>query len=331
MTPAPEPMVEILRGGFVESRHFGHAVVMNSRGEVVEAWGDPAKIILPRSSAKMIQALPLLESGAGANLGDEHLALACASHSGEQRHIERVERWLDDLGLDETALCCGPQPSGDKALRHEMIRDQKRPRRVMNNCSGKHAGFLHLAQHLGADLNYVDPDHPIQARVKATLEELCEEESPGFGIDGCSAPNFAISLTGLARAMAKFAPSGSGHGARDAAMAKLHQAMMANPMLVSGEGRACATLMTAANGQAAVKTGAEGVFVAILPGKELGIALKIEDGATRASEVAITALLARYGVIPSDHPMLDRPIKNWDGLVTGAERAVQGLSGGKAF
>ena len=323
--PIPAPMVEILRGDFVESRHFGHAVVASADGQVVESWGDPGKVILPRSSCKMIQALPLMESGAGANLTPEHLALACASHNGEMRHISRVTDWLSDLGLDEHALCCGPQASRDKALRLDMIRNGQKPGRILNNCSGKHTGFLTLAQHLGADLNYVDPDHPVQKMVKAAFEETCGEDSPGFGIDGCSAPNFAVSLAGLARAMARFADAGAGSDARDTAMSQLRDAMMAHPKLVSGEGRACAALMQAAPGKLAVKTGAEGVFVAILPEQKLGIALKIEDGATRAAEVAIAALLTRYNMIPTDHPMLRRPVKNWDGLVTGEERACSDL------
>lgn len=318
-------MVEILRGPFVESRHAGHAVIANAAGDVKESWGDPEAVILPRSSAKMLQALPLLESGAGANLNDTQLALACASHSGECRHVTEVTAWLDSLGLTRDALICGPQASRDKDLRHAMIRDGEAPTRLHNNCSGKHTGFLMLAQHLGADLSYVDPDHAVQKAVRSAFEETCAETSPGFGIDGCSAPNFAVSLRGLARGMAQFAAAGAGSGARDAAMARLRDAMMAHPKLVSGEGRACAILMEAAKGKAAVKTGAEGVFVAILPDQKLGIALKIADGATRGAEIAIAALLARLGVIEPNHPMLQRPIRNWDGLVTGVERPVANL------
>ena len=322
----PVPLVEILRGPFVESRHLGHAVVVNAAGEVLEHWGDPDAIILPRSSAKMLQALPLLESGAGATLSNAQLALACASHSGETRHVSQVNEWLATLGLNGDALICGPQASGDKELRHAMIRDGQSPTRVHNNCSGKHTGFLMLAQHLGEGPEYVDPDHPVQKAVRSAFEETCGEASPGFGIDGCSAPNFAVSLRGLARGMAQFAAAGTGSGARDKAMARLRDAMMEHPKLVSGEGRACAILMDAAAGKAAVKTGAEGVFVAILPEQKLGIALKIADGATRAAEVAIAALLARLGVIGPDHPMLQRQIRNWDGLVTGVERPVAHLA-----
>lgn len=321
----PVPLVEVTRGPFVESRHFGHAVVARASGEIVTAWGDPAKIVLPRSSAKMIQALPLLESGAGAGLSQERLALACASHSGEQRHVDKVSAWLNDLGLDEHALCCGPQASRDEALRDEMIRRGVEPSRLHNNCSGKHAGFLMLAKHLHASLDYVDPENPVQKAVKSAFEEVCGEESPGFGIDGCSAPNFAASLAGIARAMAAFAVAETGSSARETAMVALREAMMAYPELVSGKGRACAALMSAAKGQAVVKTGAEGFFVAILPGPGLGVALKIEDGATRASEAVMAALLVRLGVVGAEDQrvaaFLAPRIENWDGLHVGGVRA----------
>ncbi len=325
----PVTFVETTRGPFVESRHCGHAVVARANGEIVEAWGDPSKIVLPRSSAKMLQALPLMESGAGSRLSTEQLALACASHSGEVRHVEKVASWLADLGLSEDALCCGPQPSRDEALREEMIREGRMAGRLYNNCSGKHAGFLTLARHLGASLDYVDPDHPIQRSVRTAFEESCGEESPGFGVDGCSAPNFAASLSGIAVAMARFASAGNGSGVRDSAMARLRDAMIAFPELVSGKGRSCAAFMEAANGAAAVKTGAEGFFVAILPQQQLGIALKIDDGATRASEAAMAALLVRYGVVEAADPrvavFLAPSIRNWDGLEVGTIRAAPAL------
>jgi len=323
------PFVEVTRGSFIESVHFGHAVIANASGEIVEGWGDPSKVVLPRSSAKMLQALPLMESGAGQHLTSEQLALACASHSGETRHDNHVRAWLKDLGLDDHALCCGPQPSRDEALCNLMIREGKSVTRAFNNCSGKHSGFLTLAKHLGAGLDYVDPDHPVQLSVRAAFEEMCDEHSPGFGIDGCSAPNFAASLSGIAKAMASFASLGAGGSARDAACVALREAMMEHPELVSGKDRACANLMRAAGGKAAVKTGAEGFFVAILPDQGLGVALKVDDGATRASEAVMAALLVRLGVAEANDPLISRhlvsPLKNWDGLEVGEVRTVSSL------
>lgn len=322
------PMAEIYRGDFLESVHLGHAVIARSNGEIVEVFGDPDQIILPRSSIKMMQALPLVESGAADGLNQQQLALACASHSAELAHVERVSSWLDDLGLDEHALRCGPQASLDKELRHAMIRDGQKPTRVHNNCSGKHAGFLTLNGHLKGSAEYLDPDHPVQLAVKAAIEDMCGEDSPGYGIDGCSAPNFAVSLAGFANGLARFA-SLNANTAREVAAIKLRNAMMSHPLMVAGKGRACTELMQAAKVKFAAKTGAEGVYAAIIPEMELGIAVKISDGADRAAEIAIAALLVRVGALDEKHPVaaryLERPIRNWDGLVTGAERATPHL------
>lgn len=327
----PVPMVEIHRGGFVESRHSGHAVVCDTTGDVVQAWGDPDEVILPRSAAKMLQALPLVASGAAraAGLGTQQLALACASHQGAALHVGKVGAWLERLGLAEADLLCGPQPSRDKDLRFAMIRAGQRPGSLHNNCSGKHTGFLTLARHLGTGLDYVAPDHPVQRACRAHFEEMTGAPSPGFGIDGCSAPNFATTVAGLARAMARMAGAAGRAGAAEQASAALVEAMIAHPGLVAGEGRACTLLMQAAQEPVAIKTGAEGVFVAILPRRGLGLALKIADGATRASDSAVAALLVRLGVLDAGHPdvarFLNPPLRNWDGQMTGEIRVAPGF------
>ncbi|MEO1537881.1 MAG: asparaginase [Pseudomonadota bacterium] len=323
------PLVETSRGPFLESRHFGHAVIARANGEIVAAWGQPDKTVLPRSSHKMLQALPLVESGAAALLTSEHLALACASHSAEKIHVSRVAAWLGDLGLDEHALCCGPTPSLDMERRHQMIRDGQPYTRLHSDCSGKHAGFLTLTRHLGAGPHYVDPDHPVQQAVRAAIEDMVGEDSPGHGIDGCSAPNFAVTLAGMATAMAKFATLGRGDTVRDKACVTLRTAMMKHPELVSGTRRSCNDLMRAAKGKAAVKSGAEGFYVAILPEAGLGIALKIEDGANRASATAMAALLVRCGAIEADADCLDAylnaPVRSFNNELVGAIRPAAGL------
>ena len=185
-----------------------------------------------------------------------------------------------------------------------------------NNCSGKHAGFLTLTNHLGAGPEYVDPAHPLQLACLAAFEETTQETSPGFGIDGCSAPNFACTLHGMARAMAHFASAPDG-----SAEVRLHQAMRQHPELVAGEGRACTELMRAMDGKVALKTGAEGFFIAILPERKLGIALKAACGTTRAAECAIAAILVGLGALEADHPAtlkrMNAPITNWRGIRTG--------------
>lgn len=318
-------LVEQWRGGRLECRHLGHAVVVDARGQVVESWGDPGAVIYPRSSAKMLQALPMVESGVADAVGltTEQLALSCASHRGAAIHTARVGRWLADLGLGEQALRCGSHWPGDIPERDRLIVSGEKPCQIHNNCSGKHAGFLTFTKHLGAGPEYVDPDHPIQRAIRQAFEEVTGEDSPGYGIDGCSAPNFATTVLGLGRAMAAYAAAEGGN-ARTDAMVRLREAMMQHPELVAGEGEADTELMRAAGGKAAIKGGADGVHIAILPEHGLGIALKVMDGSDKAREAAIASLLVRLGVVDAGHPAALRrmqpEMRNWRGLVTGGLR-----------
>lgn len=331
MTVHAEPLVEIWRGTFLESVHTGHIVISDAKGNIVESWGDPDKVILPRSSAKMIQALPLVASGAADahRLSAERLALACASHDGAPIHVAAVNAWLADLDLSDDNLICGPQESRDEEQRLKMIRGYEAPCRVHNNCSGKHTGFLTLARHLDAPLDYVDPCNLVQCAVREVFEKVTGEATPGYGIDGCSAPNFATTVHGLARAMAWFASAQDRAGVLDQAGERLVAAMYDFPELVAGDGRACTDLMRASDTPIAVKTGAEGVFVAILPELRLGVALKIADGATRASESALAAVLVKLGILSVDNPAVQKfmtpGICNWDGLQTGFVRPDKSL------
>ena len=327
----PAPLTEIWRGSLLESQHHGHAVVCNGKGEIVHSWGNPDQVIYPRSSCKMVQALPLLTSGAAARYGlnSEQLALACASHNGARIHVDRVSRWLDQLELSEGDLRCGAQMPRDKEVMHGLIKTDDSPCQIHNNCSGKHAGFLTLAQHLGAGPEYVEIDHPVQQACHEAFEEVTGETSPTYGIDGCSAPNFACTVTGLARGMGWFASAHTRSTRSDEAAVQLRAAMAQHPELVAGEGRACTALMRDMGGKVSVKTGAEGVFVAILPEQELGIALKVSDGATRAAENAIAALLVSLGVLDKDSPSakayLSAAITNWNGIHCGEMRPAAEL------
>lgn len=324
-------MVELWRGGLLESTHRGHAVICDDTGAIVESWGDPGRVIFPRSSCKMLQALPLLESGAAEahGLSDAHIALSCASHQGAALHVNMASRWLADLGLGEPDLRCGSHEPYDRDERDRLIIAHEAPCQLHNNCSGKHSGFLTTVKHLKAGPEYVELDHPLQKAIKAATEEVTEETSAGFGIDGCSAPNFAMSVTGLARGMASFAKARDAGSARERAMHRLTRSMAAHPELVAGEGRACTELMRAMQGRVAIKTGAEAVFVAIIPEKKLGVALKIEDGNARASEAALVAILTRLGVLDAAHPMaqkrLPAPQINCRGTRTGELRLAPGF------
>ncbi|MBK0400338.1 asparaginase [Limibaculum sp. M0105] len=325
-------LAEVWRGPVLESVHRGAVAICRPDGELVEAWGEPGRVILPRSSCKMIQALPLVESGAADRYGltAEHLALACASHQGATIHTALARDWLATLGLGDGDLRCGAHAPYDTAARRALRNRGEHPCQVHNNCSGKHCGFLTVNAHLGGDAEYVDPDHPVQRAVRAATEEVCDETVTAFAIDGCSAPNFAVTLKGLATAMARFARPAEGfRGIRAQAATRLRDAMAAHPELVAGEGRACTALMRAMNNGTVVKTGAEAVFVGILPEQGLGIALKIDDGATRGSEAAIAALLVRHGALDAHSPAFrayaDHPIENRRHIVHGHLRAAETL------
>lgn len=320
-------LVQVWRGEILESIHRGHAVICDASGQIVQAWGDPDAIIYPRSSCKMVQALPLVETGL--DLTSEQMALACASHQGAAIHTDRVTQWLTQLGLTEADMRCGPQTPDDRPAREALVRAGDRPCQIHNNCSGKHAGFLMLNQHIGGEAEYVEPDHPVQLMMRQTMDEVAQETSPGYGIDGCSAPNFATSMHGLARAMASFASAGARSDARSQAQSRLVSAMMQHPDLVAGEKRACTELMRAMNGQAVVKTGAEAVFVGIVPGQNLGIAVKISDGGTRGAEAVIASLMAGIGVLDPAHPMAQKrlvgPMRNRRGTHVGVMRVSDAL------
>lgn len=327
-------MTEVWRGSLLESLHLGHAVVCDATGQIVRSWGDPEAVIYPRSSCKMVQALPLVTSGAADKYGlsSEHLALACASHNGAAIHTDRVRAWLDQLGKADDDFRCGPQMPADQDASYGLIRAYEKPCQVHNNCSGKHAGFLTLGAHMGAGPDYVDIDHPVQQAALNAFEETTGLSSPTYGIDGCSAPNFATTLHGLARAMAFFASARDRSDRQSQAAARLAGAMVKHPDLVAGEGRACTELMRAMNGRVAIKTGAEAVFIAILPEKKLGVALKITDGTTRASECSIAAILVHLGVLDADHPTtrkyMNAPILNRRGIDTGLIKPTSELIAG---
>jgi L-asparaginase II len=323
-----EPMVQLWRGGMLESTHLGHAVICNAQGQIVESWGDPTAIIFPRSSCKMIQALPLMESGAfdAAGLKEPHAAFASASHYGSALHTTMARTWLEGLGMSESDLRCGAHEPNDKVERNRLIRAEEGPCQYHNNCSGKHSGMLTMNRHLGGDAEYTEHDHPLQQAIKQAFEEVTGETSSGWGIDGCSAPNFATSLHGLARAMGAFAGATGTGNARDRAMHRLTRAMAAYPELVAGDTSCDTELMRAMDGRVSLKGGAEAVHVAIIPEKKLGIALKITDGGYRASDAVIAALLVRLGVLEAGHKYtmkrLNAVQKNWRGKEVGVLKSL---------
>ncbi len=329
-SPDNPVLVEVWRGEFLESRHRGAVAVVDFKGGVPLAAGNIDVPVYPRSSIKPLQALALLETGAAARfrLDGSHVCLACASHNGESEHAHRVGEWLARIGLGADDLECGVHPPYAERARDELVRTGRAPDALQNNCSGKHAGFLTVARHLAQDhRGYLDPDHPLQRLVTASVEETCEYRVSDTrpGVDGCGIPVYGYPLRHLARAFAGFSPASLGPDARSRARQAIVDGIVAHPYLIAGEGRFCSRVIEAGRGRVIVKTGAEGVFTGTLLEEGLGIALKIDDGATRAAEVAMAAVLARFCRDDGLRTALSREtgvvIRNAAGREVGAVRA----------
>lgn len=329
-------LVEVLRGTVVESVHRGAVSVFDGDGKPVWEVGDTAHAIFPRSAVKAIQALPFVESGAADayGFGERELALACASHSGEPEHAELAGSMLARAGLDASALECGAHWPSRQAATVELARAGGSPSALHNNCSGKHSGFLCTCAHAGIDhRGYVNADHVLQEMVRGAMEDVtgAAHTADHRGTDGCSIPTYAVPLRDLAHGFARMV-TGNGLGPQRAKAAKrLMSACMAEPFLVSGTDREDAALMNAAPGRIFVKIGAEGVYCAALPDLGLGIALKCDDGASRAAETMIAAVLAKLlskdEALSPDLGKLANPIlKNWNGIAVASLRPTPALA-----
>jgi L-asparaginase II len=329
-------LIEVVRGTTVESRHRGAAVVMDRHGKVVWSLGDSELVMFPRSAIKPIQAaLVMAESGAMAAFGvsRKELALACSSHNGQPMHVEPVLAWLDRLGLSPTDLECGRQDPGLASDMHALYRAGGEAGPEHNNCSGKHSGFLTICRHMGVDpKGYLDPEHPTQAAVCRTMAEMCGVDlaRADLGTDGCGVPSIAMPLHALALGMARLADPAALADARAQACRAIVEAMAAHPLMVAGTDRACSALLESGRGRYVVKGGAEGVYAGAWPEKGYGIALKIEDGAGRAAEIAMTHILRRIGALDDEawsglSEWATRPQRNWVGTRTGEIRATNAL------
>src|SRR5262245_33153773 len=328
-------LVEVLRGTLIESRHRGAVAVVDAEGAAVLTLGDVAAPVLPRSAVKPLQALPLIESGAADRygFGDEELALACASHGGEPAHVAVASRMLARAGLDAAALECGAHWPSHQPSSQALVRAGGTPSALHNNCSGKHASFVCVACARGVDhRGYVATGHPVQREVRAAIEMLTGVgvSEDQCGVDGCSIPTWGVPLSALAHAFARF---GTGHGLgpeRAKAAARLRAACAAQPWFVAGSGRFCSEIMRLFGTRVLAKTGAEGVFCAALPEQGLGIALKCDDGAGRASEVMMATLIARcLPLADRERSELERYLRpvvhKWNGIAVGGLRPADAL------
>jgi L-asparaginase II len=330
-------LVEVLRAGLVESYHTGSLAIVDADGGTVLAFGDVERPVFPRSAVKALQALPLVESGTADAFTQEELAVACASHSGEPGHVATVQHMLARAGLEISALRCGTHAPLNREAALAVFRAGLLPSPLHNNCSGKHAGFLCLACQLQADIRrYHEPSHPVQREVRAAIEGISGAPLTDDlrAIDGCSVPTWAVPLTSLALAFARFG-TGRGMGAeRSRAAARLRKACAAHPWHVAGTDRFCTEVMQLLGTRLFVKTGAEGVYCAAIPGAGLGVALKIDDGATRAAEVVMAAVSARFvDLSASEEKSFERfvrpTLRNWNGMEVGSLRPATPLQFGR--
>jgi L-asparaginase II len=329
-------LVEVLRGSLVESVHRGSLAVFDADRQSVWELGDTTRPVFPRSAVKAIQALPLVESGAANayGFGDRELALACASHNGEAAHTELARSMLVRAELSETALECGAHWPSYQAATVALARTGASPTSLHNNCSGKHAGFICVCCHAGIDYrSYVAAGHKLQEMVREAMEDVTgAAHGPGNrGTDGCSIPTYAVPLKNLAIGFAKMATGQGLSPARAKAARRLFAACMAEPFHVAGTGRADTALMQAAPGRTFVKVGAEGVYCAAVPELGLGIALKCDEGAGRAAEIAISEVLASLFIkdeaLAARLTELANPVlTNWNGMTVGSSRPTAALS-----
>lgn len=323
-------LVEVLRGGLVESRHSGAVAVFDDSGKAMLVLGDIDKPVFPRSAVKALQALPLVESGAADafGFGDKELALACASHSGEPGHVAVAADMLVKAGLDEAALECGSHWPLNHEATVALARSGGKPSALHNNCSGKHAGFVCGCRHMRINHpGYIEPDHTWQQATRRAMEEVtgAEHSERNRGIDGCSIPTYAVPLKSLAIGFARMATGKGLPADRAAAARRLFAACMAEPFMVAGTGRADVPLMQAAPGRIFAKTGAEGVYCAAVPELGLGIAVKSDDGQGRAAEVTVATVLSRLfvedGAVQVALAGLVEPqLRNWNGIDVGGLR-----------
>lgn len=289
--------VVVTRGDRPESVHEVSIAVVDGGGRLVGAAGDPGLVTFWRSSAKPFQAIPVVASGAADRFGfgPPELALACASHSSEPAHVALAARMLTAIGATEADLACGPHPPLSEAVARDLARAGRDPTPVMSNCSGKHAAMLALCRAAEWPLSgYERGDHPAQRRILETIAAwtgVPADRIPA-AVDGCQLPTYALPLEAMARAWARLATT------TDAAASRVRDAMMAEPFLVAGTGRACTDLMAAWPGGLCAKIGAEGVYCAALPAAGLGLALKVASGDMRAAPVALVAVLRQL----LDHP-----------------------------
>jgi len=321
--------VEVQRGSSTESVHQVLASVVDASGKEIQAVGDTQFATYPRSSIKFLQAIPFVESGAwdAKNLELSHLALACASHQSEEFHLQILSQWLEKLGLEESDLVCGAHEPAHAPTAKQFLLQRKKLTRLMNNCSGKHLGMLTTALHLGEKTEgYHRADHPVQMRITKILVEFSGHANLGAhaGIDGCGIPTYFAPLKNWALAMAGLLkPQVSSE--RQNAVGQILKAVEKFPELVSGSEHLSVKVQKITENQMILKSGAEGFYTGLFPGKSLAFALKVVDGNARATAAALGEIALLHGDFSSEiikklDFLRDIEIQNTRGEVVGHVR-----------
>lgn len=318
-------LVHRIRGDMVESFFRGAYVVMDAGGQVIDAVGDIDRQIYPRSALKPIQALGMMASGAAEafQVTLSEISMACASHNGEDHHVNIVTQWLERLGLTCDVLECGIHASMSKETALAFALEGRVLTPAHNACSGKHTGFATLALHLKASVKgYTHLDHCVQRYVNALIEEMTEIDVKANpkGIDGCQVPVIGMPLKNLAHGMAKMARPQTLSATLAAGVQKIVAAIQKHPDLIAGTGRFCSAITQESRGTILAKMGADGVFSAILPEKGWGIALKIDDGHLQAAEVALMGILKKHSLLTDNLSWghwANPKVKTWSKQVVG--------------
>lgn len=320
----PEILAKVYRGDTVESVHFGSVAVVDSKGRLIYSAGDPKFFTYLRSSAKPFQTIPLLETGTADffNFSDKELAIVSGSHNGEKIHVDTVKKILKKIALPEKYLKCGTHTPLYYTAKNIAPKSTRKFSVLQHNCSGKHAGMLAVAKYKGFNpKNYTDPKHPVQKMILKAVAEVCEypQDKIKIGIDGCSAPNFALPLTNMAWGFARLVSSDSNH--RESLKVVLNS-MRKYPNMVSGQGRLDYILAKATNGKVVSKAGAEALQCFGIVGENLGVAVRILDGNNRANGCVVAEVLRQLGILSkSDLKKMEKftypKIKNWSRLEVG--------------
>lgn len=316
-------VVDVYRGGRVESSHCGHVAVVNSKGELLYSIGDPNRITYARSAIKPIQTIPVLETGAADSFGltNPDISLLCASHSGEAQHTDRVLAILKRAGIEEGALQCGTHIPHAQDTYKALLAAGKDLTPLYNNCSGKHTGMLITAKYMNEKLeDYYKPLHPVQQRILKTLSEITDYsiEQIEIGTDGCGVPVHALPLERLAYGFARMADSSKLGEKRAKVVDRITTAMMEHPEMVGGTGRFCTDFMGSCDGRLFGKAGAEGVYLIGDRQTGLGIAIKIEDGNGRAVYPAALETLKQLGII--DEQQINRLMHHYRPVLKNARQ-----------